>query len=70
MRSEWEALHRGLVGSIGTKEAEQRFETLRNRVAVLARFDGAPALIEYLAHRGGDLDEKDRILAELVLATW
>src|SRR5262245_35669066 len=69
MRSEWEALHRGLARSIGTKEAEERFEELRRRLAVLARFAGAPALVEYLAHPGGDLDEKDRILGELALAT-
>jgi DNA-directed RNA polymerase specialized sigma24 family protein len=68
MRSEWEALHRGLVRSIVTKEAEQRFEGLRGCIAGLTRFGEPSALIEYLAHPGGDLDEKDRILADLVLA--
>jgi len=69
MRSEWEALHRGLVRSTGTKEAEQRFELLRRRFAVIARFDRAQALVDYLAHAGGDLDEKDRILADLAVTT-
>src|SRR5215471_2115679 len=69
MRSEWEALHRDLVRSVGTKEAEQRFEALRRRAAAIARFDRPRALVEYLAHLGGDLDEKDYILVQLALAT-
>ena len=35
----------------------------------MARFDRAQALVDYLAHAGGDLDEKDRILAQLALTS-
>jgi RNA polymerase sigma-70 factor (ECF subfamily) len=69
MRSEWEALHEGLARTIATKEAERRFAVLRRHAAVLARFEGAQALVDHLAHVGGDLDEKDRIFVELALAT-
>jgi RNA polymerase sigma-70 factor (ECF subfamily) len=68
MCSEWEALHEGLVRSIATKEGERRFEALKRWAPAVARFDGARALIDYLAHAGGDLDEKDRIILELALA--
>jgi RNA polymerase sigma-70 factor (ECF subfamily) len=69
MRSEWEALHWGLVRSIATKEAELRFDALKRRVGVIARFERARTLVDYLAHAGGDLDEKDRIFVELALET-
>ena len=69
MRSEWEALHRSLVRFVGTKEAEKRFQTIRRRLRIIARFAGAQALVDYLAHVGGDLDEKDRILTDLAFAS-
>jgi RNA polymerase sigma-70 factor (ECF subfamily) len=69
MRSEWEVLHRDLVRSVETKEAERRFEALRRRLRSVARFAGAQALVDHLAHVGGDLDEKDRILMELAFAS-
>jgi RNA polymerase sigma-70 factor (ECF subfamily) len=68
MCSEWETLHEGLARSIATKESERRFEVLKERAVTVARFDSAQSLIDYLAHAGGDLDEKDRILVELALA--
>src|SRR5262245_7311609 len=68
MCSEWEALHEGLVRSIATKEAERRFQALKRWAPTTARFLAAPALVDYLAHAGGDLDEKDRIIMELALA--
>jgi hypothetical protein len=69
MRSEWEALHQGLVRTISTKEAERLFDGLRRRGTAVSRFDAALELVEYLAHPGGDLDEKDLILTELATAT-
>ena len=69
MRSEWEALHRSLVRSVGTKEAEKRYQSIRKRLRIIARFAGAQALVDYLAHVGGDLDEKDRILTDLAFAS-
>ena len=69
MRSEWEALHRDLVRSVETKEAERGFEALRRRLRIIARFAGAQALVDHLAHVGGDLDEKDRILMALAFAS-
>lgn len=68
MRSKWEVLHRDLVRSVGTKESEQRFVALRSRTPAIARFERPQALIDYLAHVGGDLDEKDHILVQLALA--
>lgn len=68
MRSEWEALHRGLAKSIGTKEAERRFETITRTFEVLKRFESPEALVRHLVTTGGDLDEKDRVLTSLVLA--
>ena len=65
MRSEWEALHRGLVRTISSRQAERLFDGLRRRREVLSRFDAAGELVEYLVHPGGDLDAKDRILTEL-----
>lgn len=66
MRSCWEALHAGLKQSIDAQEAEQAFEELREGAEALARFAGPLTVVEYLAHDGGDLDEKDQILAVLV----
>lgn len=68
MRSEWEALHRGLVQSIGTKEAERNFKTIKRTFAVLEKFESPEALVAHLASTGGDLDEKDRALTALVLS--
>lgn len=68
MRSEWEALHRSLVRSVGTKQAEKRFQAIKKRLPIIARFAGAQALVDHLAHVGGDLDEKDRILTDLAFA--
>jgi DNA-directed RNA polymerase specialized sigma24 family protein len=42
---------------------------LRARGGHLARFARAEAVVEYLAHAGGNLDEKDLVLSELVLAS-
>lgn len=69
MRSEWEALHQALVRSVETREARQRFEAVRKRLPILARFADAQALVDYMAHVGGDLDEKDRILTDLAFVT-
>jgi RNA polymerase sigma-70 factor (ECF subfamily) len=68
MRSEWEALHQGLVQSIGTLEAERTFDTIRRTFEVPNRFESPEALVRQLASTGGDLDEKDRVLTALVLA--
>jgi len=65
MRSEWEALHRGLVRTISSRQAERLFDGLRRRREVLSRFDAAGELVEYLVHPGADLDAKDLILTEL-----
>lgn len=66
MRSRWEALHAGLMKSIENREAAERFEGLRARCEVLARFAAPVSVVGYLAHDGGDLDEKDRILGCLI----
>ncbi len=69
IRSKWKALHRDLAGSVGTREAERQFEALRSQSATIARFGGPQALVDFLAHVGGDLDEKDQILLRLASAT-
>jgi hypothetical protein len=68
VRSRWEALHAGLLQSIGSSSAAEMFEVVRPRFEALARFAGPGPVVEYLAHTGGDLDEKDRVLAALVEA--
>jgi hypothetical protein len=69
MRSEWEALHTGLVRTIGTKQAKRLFDGLRRRGTAISKFDAPRELVEYLAHPGGDLDEKDLVLTELATVT-
>lgn len=52
--------------SVDGSEAAAVFQGLQRGGEALARFPRATAVVEYLAHEGGDLDEKDRILAALV----
>ena len=66
MRSRWEALHAGLMRSIRESRGGAAFEDLRARREVLGRFRRAVSVVGYLAHDGGDLDEKDRILGGLI----
>lgn len=65
MRARWEALHAALDRSVRSLQAEQAFQQARQHPA-LARFDQPFEVVEYLASKGGDLDEKDRILGLLV----
>ena len=66
MRSSWEVLHAGLMRSIEERDSVEAFAGLRARREVLDRFSEAGELVEYMAHPGGDLYEKDRILAALI----
>lgn len=73
MRSGWETVHVGLTLSIRSAHSIRVFERLKARFPdELARFAAGSALVEYLNATGGntgDLDEKDRILGALVLAS-
>ncbi len=66
MRASWEALHAGLGRSVRTLQADQAFQKAKLHHPALARFDQPHKLVEYLASKGGDRDEKDRILGVLV----
>jgi RNA polymerase sigma-70 factor (ECF subfamily) len=66
MRSNWEALKRSFVCSVGTFGAKSQFEEIKKHGKPLRRFDDADALLAYLNTIGGDLDEKDAIYAALV----
>lgn len=66
MRSSWEVLHAGLMRSIEERESVEAFASLRARREVLDRFTAPGLVVDYLAHQGGDLDDKDRILAALI----
>jgi DNA-directed RNA polymerase specialized sigma24 family protein len=68
LRVQWRALRESLVRLVRTLAAHTQFGELRQRAAVLLRFDDPLGLIDYLTQRGGDLDEKDRIYATLVEA--
>jgi DNA-directed RNA polymerase specialized sigma24 family protein len=70
MRSEWEDLRESFARFIRGKEGQRAFEKLRWRSLTVVRFADGRALVDYLAHVGGDLDEKDRILGELAAAMW
>lgn len=65
MRARWEALHAALDRSVRSLQAEQAFQQARQHPA-LARFDQPFEVVEYLASKGGDLDEKDHLLGVLV----
>ena len=65
MRARWEALHAALDRSVRSLQADQAFQQIKQRSA-LAAFDQPHEVVEYLANKGGDLDEKDRILGALV----
>ncbi len=67
MRASWEALHAGLARSVRFLQALDSFTTLKQQHGALARFDDPLSLVEYLASKRGDLDEKDAIVG--VLAT-
>jgi len=65
MRASWEALHAGLARSVRLLQALDSFTTLKQQHGALARFDDPVSLIEYLASKHGDLDEKDAIVGLL-----
>jgi DNA-directed RNA polymerase specialized sigma24 family protein len=69
LRVQWRALRESLVRSVHTLAAHTQFAALRPRAAALLRFEDPIGLIDYLTHRDGDLDEKDRIYATLLEAT-
>src|SRR5260370_26226025 len=66
MRSNWEALHSGLMRTIETSETESVFREMRVASKALARFDSPLSVVRYLTRDVGNLDEKDRILTALV----
>src|SRR5690606_14268341 len=57
--------HSALDRSVRSLQAQQAFQQAKQHPA-LARFDQPFEVVEYLASKGGDLDEKDRILGLLV----
>lgn len=66
MRTSWESLHAGLDRSVRTLQAEQSFHKAKAQHPVLAGFDDAEKVVDYLVSARGDRDEKDRLLATLV----
>lgn len=65
MRSDWEALHTGLMGSIDTARAASVFGRMKAGSQPLLRFDTATAVVRYLTGKDGELEDKDRVLATL-----
>ncbi|MBK6845573.1 MAG: sigma-70 family RNA polymerase sigma factor [Gemmatimonadetes bacterium] len=63
MRASWEALHAGLDRSVRTLQADQAFQQAKQLHPALAGFDEPKKLVAHLTSKGGDLDEKDRILS-------
>ena len=68
MRAQWRALRESLVRSVGTLAAHRQFGEIGQRDPAFQPFADPLGLLDYLAHRGGDRDEKDRIYAALVRA--
>jgi RNA polymerase sigma-70 factor (ECF subfamily) len=52
--------------SIEDRDAIEGFPELRARREVLGRFSAPVSVVAYLAHEGGDVDHKDRVLRALV----
>jgi hypothetical protein len=68
MRSSWEAIRRGLIQWVESREAVHVFERLGRRAPALAAFSGPKALIDAVGQMT-DLVAKDRVLAALIMAT-
>lgn len=66
MRASWEALHAGLVRSVRVLKSGQSFHEMKAQHSVLASFDDAEAVVEYLASKAGDSEAKNQLLAVLV----
>lgn len=70
MSASWESLHAALLESAKTLQAARQFRVARTAEPVLARFDNAIELIEYLKsdrrRDQGVLDDIDQIYAALV----
>lgn len=66
MRAKWEALHAGLVRSIRSLQSAQALDNVRQRRAELSSFDEPSAVVGFLTGRGGEPDQKDRLIASLV----
>jgi RNA polymerase sigma-70 factor (ECF subfamily) len=66
MRSHWEGLHADLKKVVQGPSATRTFDDLRRRSDLLRRFATLEGVVDYLAHEGGDLDEKDRIVWLLI----
>jgi hypothetical protein len=65
VRSRWEALRSGLMRSIQSRTAIEGFERVKREATAVAPFGEPAAVVGHLAHPGGDLDEKDRVIGEL-----
>jgi hypothetical protein len=68
VRSQWSSLRESYLSSIRTLEAEQAFKRIQAGSGSLRRFTDHIALLAFLQDRQGDLDEKDRVYADLVRA--
>ena len=66
MRASWEALHAGLVRSVRVLKSGQSFHEIKAQHPVLAGFDDAETVVDYLASKAGDSEVKNRLLAALV----
>lgn len=66
MRSSWEALHAGLARSVRALKSGQSFQEAKVQHPLLAAFDDAEQVVDHLVSRGGEGEEKDRLLAVLV----
>jgi len=63
----WSTLRRQLRRSIDAPSTPKRFETIRARSAIVARYQTADRLLAYLADDvGADLDTKGQLYADLV----
>ena len=68
MRALWQSLHTNLMQSTETLSFQNHFESVRQSDDALRSFPDPCALLGCLHADGGDLDEKNRILAALVVA--
>jgi hypothetical protein len=67
MRALWRSLHDDLMQSIDTINFKKDFDVARQSSPPLQRFADHYALLDYLHTSAGDLDDKDSILAFLVV---
>lgn len=66
MRACWSSIHRSFTHSLNSLQANMAFQSARTRRSALAPFSEPGAVVAFLSDAGGDLDQKDNLLATLV----